>query len=838
MSSPSAISFQGLTDQDVEHSRAQHGWNIQVTSQSTTIFSRIFDALKEPMVVLLLLVSSIYFGTGDYPNGWFMLVAILLVVSISLYQENKSSRAIAALSQLTQPQCKVLRNGTWVILPSKELVIDDIFQSEEGTLIPADGILLQSNDFSVNESLLTGESLAVFKNTIHSDPNVYQGTVVASGLAICRVTAIGWETQLGKIGKSLESICENQTPLQIQIRQFVTNITLVGIVAFVMVWMIVFWQTGLFWKSVLPALTLAMSIIPEEIPVAFSTFMALGAWRLLQHGIIAKQTKTIETLGSATVICTDKTGTLTENRMSLAAWCTLHHPKAIALHTHLQPEEQELFQFAMWASEPIPFDAMEIALHEIYSQNFSVDERPNYSMIHEYPLGGQPPMMTHVFENTEGHRIIACKGAAEALLQNCPLSNGQRKELNDTLLQMTQQGFRVLGVANSVFQGTNFPEDQKNFPWEFRGLIAFYDPPKANSKAVIENFYEAGLDVKIISGDHAATTVAIAKQIGIREPDRVLNGPTLMALSDEELKEKVQHTTLFARMFPEAKLRIIEALKANQHIVAMTGDGMNDGPALKSAHIGIAMGKKGTEIAKQAANLVLVDDDLSKMIEGIAMGRKIYLNLKKAIQYIISIHLPIVLIVLLPLALQWQYPTLFTPVHVIFLEIIMGPTCSIIYENEPLEAHVMQQKPRPLQTTFFKWKEIALSLVQGILITLGLLFCYQLAMQHSFSEDKTRSMVFVTLILSNVFLTLVNRSFYFSVLTTLKYHNPMIPIIITVTLGLTALLQFVPWCARFFQLEPLGLQEWLWCIGCGALSVFWIEGYKLWKRIGMNGIQT
>ncbi|HEY4627910.1 MAG TPA: cation-translocating P-type ATPase, partial [Flavobacterium sp.] len=639
----------------------------------------------------------------------------------------------------------------------------------------------------------------------------------------------------GKIGKSIETIIEEKTPLQLQIGNFVKKMSLVGLVIFGIVWGINYYNSKNILDSLLKALTLAMSIIPEEIPVAFTTFMALGAWRLMKMGIIVKQTKTVETLGSATVICTDKTGTITENKMSLAQWYVFSSNEIKDIKNEnnssgLSKEEQELLSISMWASEPIPFDGMEIALHEAYSKLKITDERTNFKLIHEYPLDGKPPMMTHVFENKEGTRIIAAKGAPEALIACSNLSQKEAEQVCKAVESMANKGFRVLGVGVTEFLGNNFPKKQQDFTFHFKGLVAFYDPPKENIKTVFETFYNAGILVKIVTGDNAVTTSTIAKQVGFRNPEKTLNGDELMAMDEATLKEKVMETTIFTRMFPEAKLKIIKALKDNNQIVAMTGDGVNDGPALKSAHIGIAMGKKGTEIAKEAANLILIDDNFSKMTDAIAMGRKIYINLKKAIQYIISIHIPIILIVFIPLALGWVYPNIFSPVHVIFLEIIMGPTCSIIYENEPMERNLMLLKPRHFTTTFFNLKEITISIIQGLMITFGLLFVYQYCVATDCIESVTRTTVFLTLISSNIFLTLVNRSFYYSIFTTLAYKNNLVLLIIGLTILITALLLFVPVFSHFFQFETVSGSQIGLSILVGFVSVLWIEIYKWVKR--------
>jgi P-type Ca2+ transporter type 2C len=681
---------------------------------------------------------------------------------------------------------------------------------------------------------LQGESFSVFKDKSKEDNLIYLGTTVSGGLAIATITSIGNETKLGKIGKSLESIQQEKTPLEWQITNFVKKMVVAGALVFLLVWAINYFQSFNILDSLLNALTLAMSILPEEIPVAFTTFMALGAWRLMKMGIVVKQMKTVETLGSATVICTDKTGTITENKMSLAKLFLLSSGEISQPSGELSEEEKELIQLAMWASEPIPFDPMEVALHQAYEEAAQVDERPNYKLIHEYPIGGKPPMMTHIFENSAGKRIIAAKGAPEALIQVSNLTKSEKQQINDAIEILAKEGYRVLGVGVSNFTRKEFPAKQQEFPFQLKGIVAFYDPPKKNIQKVLDDFHKAGISVKIITGDNAETTTAIAKQIGFRGYEKAITGEELMQLPEDELQTRVMTTNLFTRMFPEAKLKIINALKAQNQIVAMTGDGVNDGPALKAAHIGIAMGKKGTEIARQAASLILLEDDLSKMVDAVAMGRRIYTNLKKAIQYIISIHIPIILTVFIPLAFGWIYPNIFSPVHIIFLELIMGPTCSIIYENEPMEKNTMLQKPKPLTTTFFSWKELSVSIIQGLVITAGALFAYQYSVNQGNDEAVTRAMTFTVLIVANIFLTLINRSFYYSILTTLKYKNNLVLLIIFITVAIVSLLLFVGPLAAFFEFGTLNAPQVLICIGIGFLSVIWFEMVKLAKRIKGN----
>ncbi len=824
------FNIEGLTDQQVTDARKSYGSNELSFKKENGVIVSLKEIVKEPMFILLVVAATIYFITGNINDGIFMASAIVLVSAISLYQDSRSRNALAALKSLTQPYCKLIRNGEIIETNSGEIVIGDFMMIEEGTLVPADGTIVHSNDFSVNESILTGESLSINKSESEENKQVYQGTSVAGGLAICRVTAIGNDTKLGKIGRSLELIKEEKTPLQIQINNFIKKMAIAGIVIFLIVWVINYSRSGNLLDSLLKALTLAMSILPEEIPVAFTTFMALGAWRLMKMGVIVKQTKTVETLGSATVICVDKTGTITENKMLLAQLFVLGSQKFSGAEDDFTVTEKELIRLAMWSSEPIPFDPMEVELHRIYSRLYPADERPGYKIIHEYPLGGRPPMMTHIFENVSGHRIIAAKGAPEAILNVADSSHADKGNITKAVNELADKGYRVLAVAEAKYDGNDFPKEQQQFVFQFKGLVAFYDPPKENISSVFETFDKAGITVKIITGDNEATTRTIARQINFKDAGRSLDGEALVALSDKELSEKVMQVNIFTRMFPDAKLRVINALKDNGQIVAMTGDGVNDGPALKSAHIGIAMGKKGTEIAKQASSLIIINDDLGKMADAVAMGRKIYSNLKKAIQYIISIHIPIILTVFIPLALGWVYPNIFTPVHVIFLELIMGPTCSIIYENEPIEKNMMLQKPRLFTTTFFNWRELTTSIVQGLVITVGTLIAYQYAVQQGSNENITRTMVFLTLIAANISLTLVNRSFYYSVIATSRCKNNLVVLIIAITISLVGLMLFFAPLTKIFQFERLNFKQLTVSIVIGFISVVWYEGVKFWKR--------
>ncbi len=831
--------FTGLSSAEVTASRNKNGTNGLTKKTNYAWLQSLRGVVSEPMFILLMACTVIYFSLGQHSEGFFMLGAIILVSAISFYQESRSKQAIEALKDYTVAKAMVIRDNKIAEIASEDIVLDDVIVVSEGELFPADGLILQLNDFSVNESILTGEAFAVNKDVNSPENNqVYQGTLAQSGQCIFKATAIGHATRLNKIGASLDAIEIEKTPLQVQIDTFVKRMAAVGGVIFLIIWGFNFYQTRDILNSLLKGLTIAMSVLPEEIPVAFASFMALGAWRLMKKGIIVKHTQTVEALGSATVICTDKTGTITENKMALFQIYVMETDAVLKENNWKEDPSVYLIKIALFASEIMPFDPMEKALHDVYRSVAPIDERPIFKMIHEYPLSGKPPMMTHIFENTEGSRIIACKGAPEALLAHSTLDDAQKAKINAQITAFAAEGLRVLAVGEAHFEGTNFPKSQEEFSFTFLGLLGFYDPPKHNIQKVFKQFYDAGIDIKIITGDSPLTTLAIAKQAHFKDAHTAENGELtaitgeeLMQLSKENRAKKIAETSIFTRMFPEAKLEIINALKSQNQIVGMIGDGVNDGPALKAAHIGISMGKKGSEIAKQAASLILVKDDLGKILDAVAMGRKIYNNLKKAIQYIISIHIPIILTVALPLVLGWIYPAIFTPVHVIFLELIMGPTCSIIYENEPLEKNSMHQPPRPISTTFLNLKELTISIIQGLIITIGTLFCYVYTVRQGYNEDLTRTMVFTTLVFANVFLTLVNRSFHYSILTTIRYKNDLIGYVIFISIALLSAMIYVPLFATFFKLSPLSLGQFGLSVLIGFVAVIWFEGYKWVKRL-------
>lgn len=822
-------SNKGLTEEQVIGNRLQYGSNSIELKEDRVLLQVLKEIVMEPMFILLMAACIIYFIAGQYREGIIMGVSIFIVAGISLFQEYRSKNAIKALKKIAASKALVIRNGIELKINTEDVVVNDLLILEEGEVVAADGLLVTANDFSINESILTGESFAVYK-TAGNNNSVYKGTLVSSGSATVKVTEVGLKTMFGKIGLSMKEVTVLKTPLQNQIRSFVRNMAWAGAAAFLIVVGFNYYQTGNLLQSFLQGLTLAMSILPEEIPVAFSTFQALGAYRLLRNNIIVKQPQYVETLGSATVICCDKTGTLTENKMRIEFLYDAKTDSSVEVSDKNKLPET-LIEYAMWSSETNPFDPMEKAIHELYAKTAVSDKRTVFEQVHEYPISGKPPMMTHIFGNDKGEIIIAVKGAPEAILRQSDLSIKELKHIEEQSISYAKMGYRVLGVGRGSWKEKKWPVSQEEFHFEFIGLIVFQDPPKKNIIQTIKTFNDAGIPVKMITGDYAETALAIAGQVQLTHNNEVLTGEEVLHLNKEALQQKVKQVNIYARMFPEAKLKVINALIENGEVVAMTGDGVNDGPALKAAHIGIAMGKRGSEVAKAAASLILTDDDLAHMTDAVALGRKIYDNLKKAIQYIVSIHIPIILIVTLPLLLAWKFSNIFSPVHVIFLELIMGPTCSIIYENEPMEPGTMNRPPRKMSATFLSLRQLIVSIIQGLMITSGCLGVGYYYMKQGMDATTIRTIIFITLLFSNIFLTLVNRSFQYSVFKTILYKNNLVPLIIGITFIFIAALLFVPFMQNLFQLTPLSPAIIITCFITALAGTLWIEGWKIIKRL-------
>ena len=804
MSAKKVLYFQrlvGLKEEDIPSLQKEFGKNIFKITATPRFLIIVWDIVKEPMFILLSLACALYFVMGEVAEGFLMLTAMLFVAAISVYQEVKSSTAIQALQQYTEPKVIVIRNGAEKSIASSELVPGDIILLEEGNKVPADAVIIRQNDLSVNESVITGESLPVEKSALDKNNFLYQGTTINSGKCYAQVAATDSNTILGKIGKSVSSYFQPKTLLQQQVGKFVHQLAIFGFTAFVVILAVNYFRSKDPVNSFLYALTLAMAIIPEEIPVAFSSFMALGAYYMAKRGIISRQPQTIENLGAVSVICLDKTGTITENRMQVKNTYDYKTDITIEIKGSTDYTKNDVLYYAMLASEKDPFDAMEKAIRDVYQKHAeeSAYERP--AMLFEYPLAGHPPIMTHVYENKD-YKIIAAKGAAERIIKICRLDNDATNKISKKIKSFAAQGYRVIGVASAAHYGKELPIQQDDFNWKFEGLLSFYDPVKKNTAQVLQQFYKAGISVKLLTGDYPETAMNVARQVGIKNSSEFLSGQQVMAMNEDELKEAVMNKIIFARMFPDAKLKVIEALKANGEIVAMTGDGVNDGPALKAANIGIAMGQRGTEIARQASDLILTDDNVEKVVEAIEQGRKIFSNLKKAVRYIISIHIPIIFTASLPVLLGWKYPNIFSPIHIIFLELIMGPTCSIFFEKEPVEKNIMSRKPRERDKALFQKTELWISIAQGIMITAGVLLLYHYFMNH-YSLAVTRTIVFTTLIISNIFLTFTNRSFTENIFRTIKFKNSLALWIILISASFLILINFVPFVQDQFLLSNI-----------------------------------
>ena len=819
------LNYTGLKQEEVIQLGIQYGKNEFKADRKGGFLKMALDIAKEPMFIMLLVACLLYFLLGEFKEGMLMMAAMVFVGAISFYQEIKSSNALAALKQYTQPKIPVIRDGIEQVILSSYLVPGDLMIISEGNLIPADALIIKANDLSLNESIITGESLPVTKNTSDELNQLFQGTTINSGTCYATVTAIGNATVLGKLGKSLSTITASKTLLQKQIGNFVKIMAIIGFLIFCLIWGVNFLHTQNGIQSLLIGLTLAMAIIPEEIPVAFSSFMALGAFHMAKLGIITRQPLTIENLGAVSVVCLDKTGTITENKMVVKTIYSFDIDLLEEVKAGGNPAIQEVLNYARLASEETPFDAMEKAIVEAFDL-FLDSKDPIPKMIHEYPLGGQPPMMTHVYPGSDTLRMIAGKGAPERIFQVCKLADAVILKMSSIITGMASRGYRVLGICSARFTGDLYPEKQDDFDWQFRGLLALYDPPKKGVKGEFDKWHQAGIQIKLVTGDFKETALNIATQVGLEPGAKLITGDELMHMTEGELQFTISASNIFTRMFPEAKLKLIETFKRQDQIVAMMGDGVNDGPALRSAQIGIAMGGKGTEIAREAASLILTDDDLGKVTEAIRQGRKIYHNLKKAVRYIISIHVPIIITASVPLLLNWKLPNIFTPIHVIFLELIMGPTCSVFFENEPVESGIMNKAPRSRSSSIFTWKELMVSLLQGLVIASGILILYHFFMQRDYSISYVRTIVFITLIVSNVFLTFVNRSFDENIFKTIQYKNNLTRYILIASAIFLGCIAFIPFVRDLFQLSLLSPIHYGVCLITAMIITLWFEVYK------------
>ncbi len=744
------------------------------------------------MFLILVTCGVIYLILGDIQEALMLLGFVFLVMGITFYQERKTERTLEALRDLSSPRALVIRDAEPKRLAGREVVRGDIVVLSEGDRVPADAVLLSCTNFSADESLLTGESVAVRKVPCDTPiemgcpggddlPFLYSGTLVVQGQGIACVRAIGRNTEMGKIGKALQTIDIEGTTLQKEIGRLVRNLALIGL-SLCLVVVVVYGLTRGHWlKGILAGLTLAMAILPEEFPVILTIFLALGAWRISHKHVLTRRVPTVETLGAATVLCVDKTGTLTQNRMSVGKllvngdFWTVNENSEQPL-----PEKfHELFEVSILASRPDPFDPMEKALKELGRRYLRETEHlhDDWLLLREYPLSQELLSFAQVWQSADNcDYLVAAKGAPEAIADLCHFNKMESLQLNQQIHSLASQGLRVLGVAQASFSSSTFPSEQHDFPFEFIGLIGFADPVRPGVPDAIKECYKAGIRVIMITGDYPTTALSIAREIGLSVKNGCITGAELAEMEDATLQELIKAVNIFARVVPEQKLRLVQALKNNGDVVAMTGDGVNDAPALKAAHIGIAMGGRGTDVAREASALVLLDDDFSSIVQAVKLGRRIFDNLKKAMAYIFAIHIPIAGLSLIPILFRW--PLILFPVHVVFLEMIIDPACSIAFEAESEEADIMDRPPRRPEEPLFDWHTLGLSLLQGSGVLIIVVAVFIIALVRGQGEHDARALTFTSLIIANLGLILTNRSWSETILVTVRQPNKALWIII------------------------------------------------------------
>ena len=840
MPSPDTHRFVGLTGAEVEQRLKTVGYNELPSSSRRRMWRIAFDVIREPMFLLLLGAGVIYLVLGEVRDAAMLLGFVFVIIGITLYQERKTERALEALRDLASPRALVLRDGDVTRIPGREVVPDDIVLLVEGDRVPADCVVLDSNHLMVDESLLTGESMPVRK--IAGDPQgelgrpggddmpgVYSGTVVVQGQGVARVRATGLATEMGKIGKTLQQEKEESSPLEVETRRVVRNFASAGLVVCALVVVFYMVTRGNLLGGLLAGLTLAMALLPEEIPVVQTVFLALGAWRMSQKHALTRRLQAIQAIGSATVLCVDKTGTLTLNKMAVCKLlgggrlCDVDGVSA----TTLPDLCHETVEYAILASQEIAVDPMERALHELGTRALNSTEHvhPDWQLVREYPLSRQLMAMSRVWKSPDGRDyVIAAKGAPEAIGDLCHLAPGRMREMSEQVNLMASDGLRVLAVARARFTLSGLPQEQHDFQFELIGLVGFTDPVRPEVKAAVENCHKAGIRVVMITGDYAGTASKIAREIGLGSPELVITGPEMEEMSDAELRFRVRSTNVFARVVPEQKLKLVDALKANSEVVVMTGDGVNDAPALKAAHVGVAMGGRGTDVAREAAAMVLLDDDFSTIVQAVRQGRRILDNLKKAFAYIFSVHVPIAGMSLLPIIFKW--PLVLLPVHVVFLELIIDPSCSVVFEAEPEERGVMDRPPRRLHEPVFDRRTVVLSLLQGLWVLLIVLAVYVVTLHRGQGDADARTLTFVTLVLANLGLILTNRSWSRTIVSSIRVPNRSLWYVIVGALAFLGLALYVPFLRGLFKFSTLHPTDLLICVLGGAVSIGWFELFK------------
>ena len=847
-SSPQTI--RGLSEAEALIRQQTDGFNELPRAEQRTPLRIVLEVLREPMLLLLLVGGSLYLLFGDLKEALILLAFAMLSVVITVVQESRTERVLEALRDLTSPRALVIRDGIRTRIAGREVVRGDVVVLNEGDRVPADAMLIRSDDLQTDESLLTGESVPVRKiaKARHTPsetprpggddlPSVFSGSLVVRGNGIAEVTATGPRSEIGKIGNSLTSLETEPPRLRAQTQRLVRIFVMVGGPVSVLVVLLYGLLRGGWLDAMLAGIALSMAMLPEELPIVLTVFMAMGAWRISQARVLTRRAAAIESLGSATVLCTDKTGTLTENRMSLVEFQMING-ETFGLGTSseagLPDAFRDLAQYGMLASAVEPVDPMDKAFHTVVRARLTNTEHlhdPNLTLVHSYGLRPDLLAMSQVWKAGDDSQpnIVAAKGAPEAIADLCHLDAGARAALSQAVDTMAGKGLRVLGVARATHVGANWPASQHDFAFELLGLAGLADPLRASVPAAVADCHSAGIKVVMITGDYPATAKAIAAQAGIQS-ESTLTGDTLTAMSDAAQAERVRHTTIFARIMPEQKLRIVNALKADGEIVAMTGDGVNDAPSLKAAHIGIAMGGRGSDVAREASSIVLLDDDFGSIVKSIQLGRRIYDNLRKAIGFIFAVHVPIAGLSLLPLL--FGLPILFGPVHIAFLEMVIDPVCSLVFEAEIEEDDVMRRSPRPPNEPLFSGSLIAWSVFQGVVAFALVAGIYIVALRRGLPETDVRALAFFSLVMSIVSLIFVNRSFSASMLTALRRPNRTLIWVLAAVAAMLSLTLFWPFARGLFRFGPLHLDDVAVTLGAGVVVFVLLEVLKpIWRKI-------
>lgn len=841
------LELKGLSDEEAQEKLNKEGYNELPTSKKRKTLLIFWEILKEPMFILLVLGALIYLIVGNIQEAMILSTFVLVVIGITFYQERKTERALDALRDLSSPRALVIRGGAQKRISGKEVVKDDLIVLSEGCRVPADAIILSSSNLLIDESLLTGESTAVRKvkwdNIASLDkpggddlPFVFSGTLVLSGQGIARVYATGLETELGKIGKSLKTIEVQRTPLEIESRRVVKKMAIIGLILCAIVTFFSAIEENLL-EGILRGIALAMAVLPEEIPVVLTVFLALGAWRMSKKNVLTRNIHSIQALGAATVLCVDKTGTLTQNRMTIRTLLSNNQKFQVDEQKEIDPKSfpenfHELIEYGILSSQSTPFDPMEKSIKDFGYGYLTGSEHihNNWTLIREYPLSQNLLAISHVWESPEGDEyIIATKGSPEAIADLCHFDLVQLASLKKNIDLLAKEGLRVIAIAHSTFKKAALPIIQHDFDFNFVGLIGFEDPIRPTVPKAIKECYQAGIRIIMMTGDYSATASHIASEIGLKNSDKVLTGPEIREMDEEVLKEKVKDINVFARVMPNQKYLLVKALQANEEIVVMTGDGVNDAPALKSAQVGIAMGGRGTDVARESSSLVLLNDDFSSIVQAVKMGRRIYDNIKKAISYVLSIHVPIAAAALLPLIFRW--PILLYPVHIAFLQLIIDPACAIVFEAEKPEDNIMQRPPKSIHEKLFEAKFVKWSLLKGLVILVIVMSVYGLALFHrGIDVGEARALAFTTLIVANLCLIFSSRSNTKTMIEMIKVPNKAAWWVVTGTIiGLTLVL-YIPFLRNIFHFNFLHLDDIIICIFAGLFGIGIFEILKIMKK--------